>query len=144
MRKHSNRESVLQGNFCDVVNFFRGRDIDDVDRLAQRALTIIMSTDHLVQTGDEENTDPFCANMFASSALGMLNEHLTTYPFVREPRGGEPCQTTADEDAVFASAEEMIEMAEGLMWPEPILDAAYALSNGHLVAFTEGFKNEPE
>lgn len=109
MTKQINADSVITGNFCDVVNFFRERDIDDVDRLAQRALTVIFKTDHLVQTGDEVNPDPFVANMLASSALEAINCTLTTYPFLRESAG----DPEADEDAVLASALELVEMAEG-------------------------------
>ena len=118
MNRHSNPDSVLQGNFCDIVNFFRGQEGDDADRLAHRALTIILSTNHLVQTGDEVDTDPFCANMFASSALGSISERIKRYPFVRIPAHcgeGVLCASQEEVDDLLDLVEDMIEMAEGLM-----------------------------
>jgi hypothetical protein len=111
MTKHVNADSILSGNFCDIVKYFRAADIDDVDRLAQRALTIILKTDRLVQTGEEVDTDPFTANMLASSALKSINCTLKTYPFLKAPEE----EPAADEDAVFASALDLVEMAEKLM-----------------------------
>jgi hypothetical protein len=69
MTNNVNADSVLTGNFCDIVKFFRGRAVDETDRLAQRALSVILKTNHLVQTGDEVDADPFSANWFASTAL---------------------------------------------------------------------------
>src|SRR5947208_622095 len=88
MTKHVNADSIIRGSRRDIERFFHGRDIDDVDRLAQRALTIILATNHLIQTGDEVDTDPFCANMFASTALESINSTFKTYPFVRESEHG--------------------------------------------------------
>lgn len=116
MTKHVNAESIIRGNFCDIVKFFRGRDLDAVDRLAQRALSVILRTDHLVQTGNEVDADPFTANMFASAALTSINRTLRTYPFVRASSEA----AEADEDAVFASAAKQIESAERLS-PDPKL-----------------------
>ena len=116
MTKHVNAESIIRGNFCDIVKFFRGRDLDAVDRLAQRALSVIFRTDHLVQTGNEVDADPFTANMFASAALTSINRTLRTYPFVRASSEA----PEADEDAVFASAAKQIESAERLS-PDPRL-----------------------
>lgn len=110
MTKHVNADSILRGNFCDIVKFFHGRDIDDVDRLAKRALSVIFNTKDLVQTGDEVDTDPFGANMFASAALESINSTLTTYPFVRVSN----VSPEKDEETVFETAEQLIEMAEGL------------------------------
>ena len=117
MTKHVNADSIICGNRSDIFAFFRGRDIDDVDRLAQRALTIILRTDHLPQTGFEVDTDPFAANMFASAALGSINRTLTTYPFVRESDDS----PDEDEEACFESAEELIEMAERLAGTSEVL-----------------------
>jgi len=114
----SNRDSILQSNFCDIVNHFRGRKVDDADQLAQRALSIIFLTDHLVQTGYELDTDPFTANMFATAALGAINASVKRYPFVRvSPTYADVawCETEEQRDAVLDSAEDQIEMAEGLM-----------------------------
>ncbi|MGH6754540.1 MAG: hypothetical protein ACREDP_20495 [Bradyrhizobium sp.] len=135
MTKQVNADSILRGNFCDIVNFFRGRDIDDVDRLAQRALTIILRTNHLVQTGDEVDTDPFCANMFASSALEAISATLKTYPFVRASKHG----PDEDEEACFASAEQLIEMAEDLS-PDP---AMLRLIDDAVGAFQQMFGDPP-
>lgn len=121
MNRHSNPDSILQGNFCDILNFFRGKECDEADRLAQRALSIVLSTNHLVQTGDEVDTDPFCANMFAGSALGSISESIKHYPFVRQPswRAADAPVDLSDDDYndILDAAENMIEMAEGLMPP---------------------------
>lgn len=118
MTKHVNAESIIRGNFCDIVKFFRGRDLDAVDRLAQRALNIILRTDHLEQTGYEVDTDPFSANMFAGAALGSISASIKQYPFVRvSPASANVavCETAEQQDAVLDSAEDMMEMAEGLI-----------------------------
>jgi hypothetical protein len=145
MNTHANPDSILQGHFCDVVNFFRDRAVDDADRLAQRALTVIFSTDQLVQTGNEVNTDPFCANMFASSALRSLNENIRRYPFVR---GSGSCDGEAvgifsdisDEeyDAELACAKSLIEMAEGLNYKGPITPVVRPHG---LLVLTESFRD---
>ncbi len=44
----TNRDSILQSEFTDIVRHFRGRKLDDADQLAQRALSVIFLTDHLV------------------------------------------------------------------------------------------------
>ncbi len=142
MNRHSNPDSILQGNFCDIVNFFRGKECDDADRLAQRALSIVLSTNHLVQTGYEVDTDPFCANMFASSALGSISENIKRYPFVRQPSWlpvVEPFVELSAEayDAILDSVEDMIEMAEGLM-PARV-EMTFAQSTRNLLVLTEGF-----
>lgn len=114
----TNRDSILQTEFSDIVSHFRGRKIDDADQLAQRALSVIFLTDHLVQTGYEADTDPFTANMFASSALGSINASVKRYPFVRVTEQYADvgiCQTEDERDAALDSAENLIEMAEGLM-----------------------------
>jgi hypothetical protein len=152
MNTHANPDSILQGKFCDIVNFFRDRAADDADRLAQRALTVILSTNHLVQTGYEVNTDPFSANMFASSALGSLNEKIRNYPFVRdsasceeEERGIFSDISDEEYDAVLASAETLIEMAEGLNYRGPITPVVKPQFGGsvsrRLLVLTEGFRD---
>ncbi len=113
-----NRDSILNTSFSSIVGHFRGRKTDDVDQLAQRALSVIFLTDHLVQTGYEADADPFSANMFAQAALGSLNARVKRYPFVRINPAlpqDEFCSTVDERDAVLDSAEDMIEMAEGLM-----------------------------
>ncbi|MGH6754541.1 MAG: hypothetical protein ACREDP_20500, partial [Bradyrhizobium sp.] len=113
-----NRDSILQSNFCDIVNYFRERKLDGADQLAQRALSILFLTDHLVQTGDELDTDPFCANMFAGAALGAISASIKNYPFVRvapDYADVAVCETAEQQEAVLDSAEDVIEMAEGLM-----------------------------
>lgn len=137
----SNRDSILQANFCDVVNYFRGRQTDDADQLAQRALTIIFLTDHLVQTGFEVDTDPFSANMFAGAALGSISCSIKQYPFVRVAPGAadvSPCQSADERDAVLDIAEDMIEMAEELTKrvPPPVI----SMDTGNLLILTEGFR----
>ena len=128
MNRHSNPDSVLKGHFCDIVNFFREDEWDFANDLAKRALRIILSTNHLVQTGNEIDTDPFCANMFASSALGSISESIKHYPFVRQPSW----RTDPDEAvelseeayiAILDAAEDMIEMAEGLCPPPATPDS---------------------
>lgn len=120
MTKNARVDSILQGNFCDVVNFFRDRDLDEVDRLAQRALSILFRTDHLKQTGSEVDTDPFTANMFATIALAAINQTLTTYPFLKPSSEG----PEADEQEVFDRALENIETAERL-YPDPEILSAF-------------------
>ncbi len=138
MTKHVNADSIIRGNFCDIVKFFRGRDLDAVDRLAQRALNIILRTDHLVQTGNEIDTDPFTANMFANAALTSINRTLKTYPFVRESDEA----AEADKDAVFAAAEKQIESAERLSPDRDVISTLYSLSNRRFLVLTDGFKND--
>jgi hypothetical protein len=114
----TNRDSILLSNLSDIVGHFRGRQVDDVDQLAQRALSVIFLTDHLVQTGYEADTDPFSANMFAGAALGAINASVRSYPFLRpspQYAGAVMCETEEQRNAVLESAEDMIEMAEGLM-----------------------------
>lgn len=131
----TNRDSILLTELADVVNHFRGRKTDDVDQLAQRALSVIFLTDHLVQTGYEADADPFSANMFASSALGSISAGIKRYPFVRVKGTFADvalCQTEEERDALLDSAEDMIEMAEGLMQK---LDAIAMMS-----VLAEGFR----
>ena len=114
----TNRDSILTTDLDTVVSYFRNRKTDDVDQLAQRALSVIFLTDHLVQTGYEADTDPFSANMFACSALGAINAGLKAYPFVRvteQYAGVTMAETEEQRDSALDSAENLIEMAEGLM-----------------------------
>lgn len=111
MTKTSNNDSILTGRFCEVVNYFLGKEVDDIDRIVQRGLTIIFNTEHLAQTGFEVNPDPFTANMYASAALGSINMSLRSYPFLRVD---EVCPSQ-DREATLASARGLIERAEGLM-----------------------------
>lgn len=114
----TNRDSILQSEFADIVRHFSGRKLDDADQLAQRALSVIFLTDHLVQTGYEADADPFSANMFACAALGAINASVKPYPFVRDnPADADVrmCQTAEEREAALDSAEDIIEMAEGLM-----------------------------
>jgi hypothetical protein len=118
MNKNSNADSILQGNFCDIVNYFRGSSCDDADQLAQRALTIVLLTNHLVQTGYEVDADPFMANMAASTALGLISQTIKRYPFVSIPAHRADvtlCKSDAEREAILDSAEDMVEMAERLL-----------------------------
>lgn len=123
MTKTSKSDSIVQGMFCQVVNYFRGKEVDDLDRLVQRGLSVIFKTEHLVQTGFEVDPDPFTANMFASSALAAINLSLRNYPFLRVDDG---CPSE-DRDATLASARGLIERAEGILARhEPAADKAGA------------------
>lgn len=133
----TNRDSILLTNLSDIVGHFRGRQVDDADHLAQRALAVIFLTDHLVQTGYEADADPFSANMFASAALGSISARVKTYPFVRvsaQCADLAMCETQEERDQVLDSAEDMIEMAEGLMQKLDAIALMSVLADGFRAA----------
>lgn len=140
-----NCDSILQGNPCDIVNHFRERELDYVDRLVQRAVAIVLATDQLNQTGYEVDCDQFTANMIASEALDSINASVRQYPFVRVATDAAPftaCPSEEALDEVLDSAEYMISKAEELLNLPPIqtieIPAGMTLTRRYVV-LTDGF-----
>lgn len=109
--------STLTGKFSDIVDFLFTGGADEVDRLACRAISVILATDG-PQTGDEANTDPFVANQLASAALVALSEKIKHYPFVRrssDDLADFESQMLGITDDVVASSRSLVERAEALV-----------------------------
>jgi hypothetical protein len=129
MSKATANTPTLTGNFSDVISFLARPDGDEADQLAQRAIFVMLAT-NLSQTGEEVDTDPFVANMFAHSALLTLSDHLKHYPFVRAPRplgwnDSGSMSGFADDAAVIESVRHLVESAERMLAqpePEPITE----------------------
>lgn len=110
--------SIVRGSLADLIGFL-SQDGDAADQIAQRALAVILATD-APQTGEESDTDPFVANMFASSALLLISDEIKHYPFVRSPRQLDLNESGSmagysGEDQVLTAALEMVESAERMM-----------------------------
>ncbi len=118
MTSHSSNDSTLQGKFSDIMNFLMGADGDETDQLARRAVSVILATNR-PQTGEEADTDPFVANMFACAALASISENIKHYPFVRDTRVplgfNESGSMSGFDPDVLGSARSLIERAESLM-----------------------------
>jgi hypothetical protein len=136
MTRTTSIDSTLTGKFSDIIDFLIAGGTDEADQIACRAIGILLSTDG-PQTGAEPDTDPFVANMLASTALVSISENIKHYPFVRVSRdafdfeqSGSMLGLTAD---VLGSARSLIERAEALM-PNPpageTLDQPFSPGNG--------------
>ncbi len=119
MTRQSNSDSILTGNFGNIIDFMVFSGTDEADQLARRAVSIILATDNMPQTGEEANTDPFVANMLASDALASISENITHYPFVRDtrvPLGFDQCGSTSSAHSdVLGSARDLIDRAAALV-----------------------------
>ena len=129
MTKTSNNESIVQGNFCEIVNHFRQKEIDDVDRLVQRGLTIIFATERLFLLGTpSDDYDASTAHTYATAALGTIHAHIRNYPFLRDG-----LVRSSTGKANFSSAHWFIGEAERLLR----LDTAVARTNGWILLTSE-------
>lgn len=124
MTTTSKIESTLTGKFSDIIDFLTAAGADEADKLARRAVGIIVATD-APQTGEEVDTDPFVANMLASAALVSISESIKHYPFVKRSADFDQAAMllgdTAGDGAtdVLGSARQLIERAETLLGIEP-------------------------
>jgi hypothetical protein len=118
MTSHSSNDSTLQGKFSEIMNFLMGAEGDETDQLARRAVSVILATNR-PQTGEEADTDPFVANMFACAALTSISENIKHYPFVRDTRVplgyNESGSISGFDPDVLGSARSLIERAEALL-----------------------------
>jgi hypothetical protein len=116
--------STLTGKFSDIIDFLTAAGADEADKLARRAVGIIVATD-APQTGEEVDTDPFVANMLASAALVSISESIKHYPFVSNSADFDQVAMLLGDTAgdgstdVLASARELIERAETLLGIQP-------------------------
>ena len=127
MTSKSINSTILSGKFADILDFLTVEG-DEVDSLAQHAIEIIICTD-VPQTGEEADTDPFVANMYASAALASLGE-IRHYPFIRRVQSDlDPFQSGSmrgSDQEIIASARQMIENAEALLPQVPELPEIFS------------------
>lgn len=108
------KPSILGDNFMRFVL----SDGDALDRLAKRAIEVVLATNKR-QTGDEADTDLFVANQYAEAALAILSENCRPYSFVNiTPDVVDPLQgglvRSSYLDAV-ATAQAYVSRAETLL-----------------------------
>lgn len=111
MSSTNHADSVLRGNFCDVVKHFRNREIDDLDRLVQRGVSVLLRTRGKPRSQGDFLSSAALAEMYADEALTIVGRSFRTYPFLRD---AEQVVTLADP-SLLGHVQGLIGMAEQLV-----------------------------
>lgn len=113
MSSNHHADSVLRGNFCDVVNYFRNREIDDLDRLVQRGVSVILKTRGKPRFEGCFLTSAALAEGYADEAITVVSRSFRTYPFLRD---ADRAVMLADV-SLLGHVQGLLGIAEGLLEP---------------------------
>lgn len=113
MSSTNHADSVLRGNLCDVVKYFRNREIDDLDRLVQRGVSVILKTRGKPRFEGCFLTSAALAEGYADEALTVVSRSFRTYPFLRD---ADSAVMLADA-SLLGHVQGLLGSAEGLLEP---------------------------